>query len=506
MPLNAVESRLLHLRYQWERFANDAAPRLLVWTVPDGAMRLVRCFLEAQKHEGEYVCGDLFIVFDVPFENSIQYSRALKEALAGQHAASVGDLEREGLDPSWPVDMASFPDSAHGFIQALRSLGGRYHEVIGHLVAVLAPTTVSDDAHFAAWVARALDTGMPERLRLLALDSLEASRLASMQPAKPILLRRETLDIDATAVAAETFAQERTAGPAGAFRNILMALIALVEKGSADQVKMRAADAHAFVQRQGWRDQQAVVSMLVAGAMMKEQRFDEAIAAYRDARSAAVLAHRENHPAGVSVILQTWFGEAGVELAAGRVPEAAAAYAEAAKVAEAARNLVLVIEAYRMAAFCHARLGEREAAAVFSYHALATGARLKPEVRGMTTMPLAATDLLRSIDEETTKAIDAIGQQTTQQAATLSEALEQRAIDYERTVDSVATRAAEEALVRGNELLVEQFEQELQSVVSSSNEEFRRAFTRGRSLLGPDWPISGIGLVAATREPGSAAS
>ena len=96
MPLNAVERRLLDLRHQWERFANDPTPRLLVWTVPDAAMRLVRCFLEVQKHEGEYVTGDLFIVFDTPFENSIQYSRALKELLAGQHAASADDLGRRG--------------------------------------------------------------------------------------------------------------------------------------------------------------------------------------------------------------------------------------------------------------------------------------------------------------------------------------------------------------------------------------------------------------------------
>lgn len=506
MPLNAVERRLLDLRHQWERFANDPTPRLLVWTVPDAAMRLVRCFLEVQKHEGEYVTGDLFIVFDTPFENSIQYSQALKELLAGQHAASADDLGREGLDPSWPVDVASFPDSAYGVIKALCSLGGRYHEAIGHLVAVFAPTVVSNDTHFSAWVARALEAGVPERLRLLALDSLEASRLADMKPTRPILLQRETLDIDATAVAAETFAQERTVGPAGVFRNMLMTLVALVEKGSADQVQVKAADALAFAQERGWREQQAVVSILVAGAMMKEKRFDEAIAAYRNGRAAAVLAAREGQPAGASMALQTWFGEAGVELAAGRVPEAAAAYDQAAKVAEAARNLILTIEAHRMAAFCHARLGEREAALACGYQALAVGARLRPEARGMTTMPLAATDLLRTIDERTTKAIDAIGQQATRQAATLSEAMEQQALSCERTVDSSAMRAAEETLVRRNESLVEQAEQALQAAVSTSSEEFRQAFTRGRSLLGRAWPIASIVPLAAAREPGLAAS
>src|ERR1700759_4521953 len=104
MALNAVERRLLDLRYEWEAFAEDPTPRLLVWTVPDAAMRLVRCFLEAQKYEGEYVTRDLFVVFDVPFEDSIQYSQALKEALAGQYAASREDLAREGVDAAWNAD------------------------------------------------------------------------------------------------------------------------------------------------------------------------------------------------------------------------------------------------------------------------------------------------------------------------------------------------------------------------------------------------------------------
>src|SRR3974377_1960971 len=105
MQLNAVERRLLDLRYEWEAFAEERAPRLLIWAVPDATMRLVRCFLEMQNTEGGDVSRDLFIFFDTPFENSIQYSRNLKEALAGQYAATSDDLEREGLGVAWRADM-----------------------------------------------------------------------------------------------------------------------------------------------------------------------------------------------------------------------------------------------------------------------------------------------------------------------------------------------------------------------------------------------------------------
>ena len=501
MPLNAVERRLVDLRHDWERFTADPTPRLLVWTVPDAAMQLVRGFLEAQKHEGEYVTHDLFIVFDTPFENSIQYSRALKEQLAGQHAASADDLEREGLDPSWPVAMASFPDSAYGFMRAVRSLGSTYHKAIGHLAPVLAPSSVASPRHFAAWLARALEDGLPERLRLLALDSLETPQLEALQPAEPALLQRQTLDVDMTAVATETFAQERTVGPAGIFRNMLMALIALVEKAPAAQVLTKARDAVAFADAQGWKDQRVVVAMLVAGALLKERRHDEAVATYRNARATAAAAQQEGHPAGAAMVLQTWFGEAGAALAAGRVGDAAAAYDNAAVVAQEAKNLLLAVEAFRMGAFCHARLGEREPAIERGGEALKMGQRLRREARGMTTLPLAASDLLRVLDEDSAQAIEAIRARSTEQTQQLNEALEQRATLLERTADRDPAREAQETFAGGRADLAQQAERELRTVVADAEKAFQQVFAQARRLLGDSWPLGeALSLAAAGEE------
>ena len=490
MSLNAVERRLLDLRHHWEAFTADPEPRLLVWTSPDAAARLVRCFFAAQKHEGEYVTGDLFIHFDAPFEHSIQYSRALKHALVGQYAASRDDLAQQGLGSRWDEAARAFPDSAYGFIQALRSFGGAYHATIGHLVAVLAPASVAKPAHFSAWLARALDAGLPERLRLVTVDSLEAPRLADLQAASPALVRREILALDATAVATETFAQERTTGPAGVFRNLLMALVALVEKASAAQVELKAADALAYARAQGWKNQEAVVLMLVAGAQLKEQRFDAANAAYRDARAAAALAGQEGHPAGHAMVLQTWFGEAGVELAAGRVADAAAAYDRAAVVAQEASNVLLGIEAFRMAAFCHARLGEQDAAIERGGQALALGERLRAEARMMTTLPIAAADLLRVISAPGMQAIEAIQKLADQRGATLAAALEEQAASCERATDTAVFRSAEETLARGAEALARRAELELGTLVAGTDAPFQQAFARARGVLGQGWPLT----------------
>ena len=129
-----------------------------------------------------------------------------------------------------------------------------------------------------------------------------------------------------------------------------MGLVTLVEKGTADQVIAKSADALAFARRQKWADQEVVVKMLVGGALLKEQRFEEAIKNYHDARQAATQATAAGHPAGKQLILQTWFGEAGAHFAADRAAQAADCYDEAAVIAQGIPNLILAIEAFRMSA------------------------------------------------------------------------------------------------------------------------------------------------------------
>src|SRR5437762_6552505 len=319
MALNPVERRLLYLCDHWSRFTADPSKRLLVWQVQDNAVRILQCFFEVQKHETDYFTRDLFIVFDAPFENSIQYSRALKDALAGQYEASREDLAQQGIAPDWTFAPEQGPHSATGFIETLRSFGSRHHRAIGHLVAVFMPSTIGPESHdaFSDWLGRALDGGLPERLRLAVVDSIETPRVQKLVASNHPLVHVDSLDIDALQTAQETVAQEAAVGPAAVFRNLLMGLVTLADRAPADQVKAKAVDAVAFARKQGWGDQEVVIAVLVAGALLKEQRFDEALKVNSHARETAQKAAAAGHPAGRQLVLQTWFGEAGMHFAAG---------------------------------------------------------------------------------------------------------------------------------------------------------------------------------------------
>jgi hypothetical protein len=502
MALNAVERRLVDLCEHWVSFRDNPLKRLLVWQVADNAMRMVQCFFQVQKHETPYTSGDLFIVFDLAFDNSIQYSRELKEALVGQYEASRQDLETEGVAPEWQCTPTQFPDSAYGFIQCLRSFGSQHHKSIGHLVAVLTPSALSNPDAFSSWLRRALDARLPERLRIAVIDSSENPRLQGVTEVGDDRVFVDAPPIDATATAQETFAQETTVGPAGVFRNYLMGLVSLVEKGSLDQVKAKATDAQAFARKEGWFDQEVVVATFVAGALLKEGRFDEAVTTHQEARKAAAQATAAGHPAGPQLVLQTWFGEAGVHLAADRPLEAARCYDEAAVVAQQSANLILAIEAFRMGAFCHARFGQREEALTRGKSALTVGARLKPASRSMTTLPIAAMDLLSLVEPERAEAIKDVKRGRDARESAIRTAAEARAAEVETTENFGNIRVIEDRLGTDLQNSEERARKEVEAVVQRSGTEFHRRFAETCELLGPDWPLvtAAIPRMSLTRE------
>jgi hypothetical protein len=498
MALNPVEQRLVELQERWQGFVARPDDRLLLWQVPDNARRLLHAFFEVQRHDlpggVPYVGTDTFIVFDEPFENSIQYARALKAGLAGRYAASGESFEPLGVAPDWPFSPALVPDSAAAWVQALNALA-EHHPQLQHLVAVLMPATVMDEPARLAWLQRALQAGPSPRVRLVVLDSLETPALAGLAGSPQV--HAQPVPMDAWDVARDTFAQNPGVGAAGVFRTLLAGLFGLVDKGSADQVMAKANDALAFARRHGWLDQEVVVRMLAAGAMLKERRFDEAVVHHRHARSAAEQVAGIGHPAGRQLVLQTWFGEASAHLAAGDLAQAAGCYAQAEPVARDLAHPIPWIEALRMQSHCLARSGEPEAAMACGLRALQVGEQLEPPTRPMTTLPLLANELLQLADARRAGRLQTLRQRLEQELAKLRSETEQRAAALEQSGDAPALQALEEAQGRQAEALVRQAAQVADALAMQAHAEPAPAAGRlgGRTLgaatQGPATPSLG---------------
>lgn len=492
--LNAVEQRLVELQSHWQDFRGDDSKRMLLWQVRDNAARLMECFFAVQRLEATlatpYVGSDTFIVFDTPFEDSISYSRKLKEALAGEYGASRESFQQADREPDWNYSPAALPDSARGFIESLNDLTQHHQDVLGLLVAVVLPSSVAGEDAWTAWLERALAAGPGPGLRLLVLDSLETPRCGVLAESGHPQLRVEPLAMDAWELAGETFAQEAAVGPPGVFRSLLTGLFALVEKGTADQVMAKANDALAFARSQGWGDQEVAVRMLAAGAMLKERRFEEAVNHYRHARITAEELTVGAHPAGRDLELQSWFGEASAWLAAGDLPEASRCYQGAEAVAEAIPKPILWIESLRMGAFCHVRNNERVAAAECCERALQVGARMKPEARCMTTLPLVALEALRLLDAKRTAKMEVVKQSLDADLARLHDEVEQAAAKLERdSGGGERLRALERLSDDKGGALTQAAAREIDTLAAGGERSFVETLWRIRGLLWSAWPL-----------------
>ncbi|MFZ2268456.1 MAG: hypothetical protein WAV95_12855, partial [Azonexus sp.] len=370
MNLNPVERRLEQLNRHWLEFRADTTRRLLVWQVPANAVRLCEGYVEAQKHEHpDYGSGDLFLLFKTPFVHGLRYARDLKEALRGQYEASRETLQAQGLATDWSFQPAAVPDTAAAFAHAVRSFGSHYRNSVGHIVIVLMPGSIAHRASWENWMQALFATDLPERLRVLLIDTLENPRFIRLAEQLGERAKIQQPALDGLAVAEECFAQEGI-GPAATFRSLSMGVAALLEKGSADQVRARVVDALAFAEKQGWLDQQVALKLMMAGAFVKEARYPEALQTYQRARHDAEQTLPASHPAARKLIQQTWFGQAGVHLVAGQLPEAAHCYDQAGGVAEADNNAILGIEAWRMSAQVLAQAGDPAASAERATRAL----------------------------------------------------------------------------------------------------------------------------------------
>jgi tetratricopeptide (TPR) repeat protein len=489
----------------WEPFQQDPSKRLLIWKAPDNAFRILQCFFQAQKHETEYQTGDLFIVFDTPFTQSIQYSRDLKITLAGRYEASRNELSQQGIVPDWIYTPDSVQDSASGFAQSLRSFTDEHQEHIGHLVAVLMPSSITNEEAFIGWVQRLLATGLPERIRLVLIESLQHPRFTPLTSSGHAQIAVKTLNIDALTTAQETFAQEGAVGPAAVFRNFLMGMVTLMEKGSADQVKAKAADTLAFAKQQQWADQEVAVTMLLAAAFLKEKRFEEAVKEYHSARRAALHTVEAQHPAGKTLVMQTWFGEAGVHVAEGKFQPAAECYDQAAAVAQEIPNLILAIEAYRMGIFCLGRLGQRTPALERADAVLKLAEQLEPDTRANTTLPFAGMDILRVVDPDRAKRVEDLKHRMDTRQKQVLDMAEQQIASLSDRAEAQQFQAVDRSLEKGARDAEETARYELNAIVAESSEPFQRYVSEMRRLLGPEWPLTGTLAITPLSQPEGAA-
>ncbi len=393
-PPNAVERRLRRIAELWAEASADPALRLLCWRADLDERRMLDVFV-ALENGAAAMTADGFLRFGAAFETPRGYAPALLAELAAAAEASREGLGRLGLRRDWGLPPAR-PGEAAGrhFLRAAADLAASFPGRVERIVLVLAPARIADPAGWRRWLEHLAGEDIPAPLRVMVADPAEAPLLDGIEARAPGRALTIAPRLDMTGAMGELARAEGEDGPAKSYRIHLVVLAAAAGVKNAEAAQGAADHALRIARERGWPDQEVVVHMAMGATRLATGEHDLAIRSYRGAYRAAEQAAEVNHPAAPKLRLASGMGLGGAMLAAGRWADAARVYGMSAPFAAQAEDGMMMVEALRMASWCHAQAAEPEAAWRCGAQALEAGAALPADLRAVSTLPWVARTML----------------------------------------------------------------------------------------------------------------
>lgn len=406
---NAIERRLDDLGGRWNEFAMDPKARLLRWLADAEASRMLDVFLEMQAEEAGD-SPDLFVRFEIPFEDPRRHGFALLEAMRAKYEETRSGLAEEGIASDWtcPAPRSNEPDVA-AFARACLSFREHYATIVEHFVAVMEPGSISNASAWEAWLRALVRSGLPEHVRIMVVDEAGAPALDALAEDEPDRVVTVAPDLDMPGAMEELVHEAGGAGPGVAFRRHFVALTSAATAGDLARVTRSGEAALRIARAEGWSQLQVVIHMALGGVFLGAGKMADALASYRAGTRVSADASAAGDPAGPKLLVQSRFAEGAVLVADNRHAEAATVYEAAAPQAAAQQDTFMAMEGWRMAAYCHEVAREAEPAWRCGHLALGEAERLDEPTRKASTVPYIGHTLLRLTRERAyTREADAV--------------------------------------------------------------------------------------------------
>jgi tetratricopeptide (TPR) repeat protein len=397
-PTNPVERRLMAAHEDWLCFANDKSARLLYWHTNPADVELLKVFFQGQRELSNAV-----LELNTPFENADQYPTALACEVIRFYEARREGSARSGVVADWQAPAKSGLQAVRFLFEVLSSLMQHHPDVFPGMVLVLAPERISKPKAFEACLDTLLTSlcghyaELSHRLRL-TLYGIESRALDALAQRQPHAVRKIHGRYQMDALPRELAAQSGERGTSGQFRRLFVELSeSLPHEDPARLERLRAAALKVSDGCQ-WFDQSAIVHLLAGAAYVKWGDAERALNAYREAAASGQQARTVANPAGNMLVVNGLFGEASVQIMREHYRDAARCYADAAPYAHAGNDFIMLVEAYRMQAWCLDRKHERAAALDAGFRALHAGEGIEPALRANSNVQLAVAWMLERID------------------------------------------------------------------------------------------------------------
>lgn len=389
---NAVERRIETVEGLWNEAAADPACRVIVFRGQADDLQIVEVFLALQNEEVGRT-PDLFVTIPDPIGDATTFGDIAAERLVSDYRSCAEALIDEGLQP-WdgPGRGASQGTSLDRLAVTCASFCHHFAGVFRRLVLVLVPGRTANAASLRNWLEAVASAPMPDEVAVVVLERTDAPMLGDLVDAVPGAVREIVLDLDMPGAIEEL---AKTEGHEGPGKELRLHLVALGKAGAARNARasMRAAEAAAAIaDREEWPDQSVVVDISLGTALLAAGEAEGAVTAYRRAARKAALLAKDDHPAGRSLWFTAAMSEGSAHYAREAFLEAGATYERACALTD---DPVMRIEAWRMAAHCHAHSDQPDHAWAAAEEALAVGEVLDAEARAGTTLRYVGEEMLR---------------------------------------------------------------------------------------------------------------
>ncbi|MCY1016434.1 hypothetical protein [Pyxidicoccus sp. MSG2] len=391
-----ILKRLERLRAQWREFAEDPEARLLHWVLAHGEWQMLETFFQVEDHESG-TTPDLFLRLTPGFEEPSRYGLALAESLSVQYAAVRDELAAAGADASWRAPRpARDADAVDVFHETAASFHAHHQPLFRHLVLVLLPEGDVPAQAWGLWVERAVERAREPHVRLVCIDSREDPRLAELASRQARRVRTRVADLGMGAALEEVSAAAgRLDTPHGRYRHLFVQLGRAIEARDLGRAEQLAAQAAAVAHQQQW-GHLLVASWFALGAgYLAVGRPVEAIRTYRQAEAAALEAQSRGEPTALALRLKVRLALGAGLVAAASYGRGAAVYEETVPLAEQLQDTRMLLECWRMAAYCHELSRVHDASWRCGVEGLKVGQRMDEETRRSSTLGYLGEGMLR---------------------------------------------------------------------------------------------------------------
>jgi len=395
IPSNAITQRLDLIKSYYQEFI-DAPPSLLcLWLIEEDDWQMLESFVQIENTE-HAAFNDLFLEFKTPFYTAEQYNQDILDELRAYINDGKSDLESEGIQCD--IKLPEVATSINPFLKGLSELFTSFNQPEGRIVAWIRPQLINKIKPFEKWLSETLQYEFPSNVRLMMATLKSQHQFEMLTESSPQLVIAVEPELDMPAAMRELASAGDPEDPGVKFRLHYLDMGQAAAKQNLPKVREHGTKALNIAQQQEeWEHLEIAIYIAMANALMHDKScFDEALELLDKAIATSNSLYNAKNPIGSIMLIQSLFAKGSALIAAGSNIFAAEQFEQAIPVAASdEKSTFQLLEAQRLAAFCHEQNRDNDSAWKFYFDALLSAEKLDPQIRANSTLPYVGKSLLR---------------------------------------------------------------------------------------------------------------